>query len=537
MQEKLLEYKALAKEKWQGFDKGLKTRIIVIAIGLIIIMGMMIYWATRPNWVVLKSKSDEATIGQMQQIFNDAGIKNRIGDRATSIEVLEKDLNKAKIIIAESDIINQKDFKWDEDITAKIDIGMTENDKNKIYQNGHQKEIEKLIKEFNNVINANVKLAIPENGSVFENNKNKVKAAITLETTAGFTRENAVTIAKLVETSVPGLEAENITISDQSGKLLYSGNEDGFSMSTKEEIEKNKYNEIENKIENTLKPLFDEVKIISNIKFDWDKKTETSTTYTPPVDESTVGVPKTSTEQNESVVNGTPGEEPGVEPNDQNPPNYAINNAQTGTYEKNDKQTEYLYNTKEEIKEANIGTVIPEKSSISVVVYKQKIYDEEILRKEKILNKELSWDKFKTENSEQKPMEIDEQLLRTIKVGTGIENVTLVGYEKPIFVDKVAEPVAIKEIIVLIILVILIALLAFALIKKSQPDEIEEIEPEISIEDLIATNKREDEEVAEKLAGITEVESEYKHKIEDFIDENPEAVAQLLRNWLNEEWE
>ena len=105
------------------------------------------------------------------------------------------------------------------------------------------------------------------------------------------------------------------------------------------------------------------------------------------------------------------------------------------------------------------------------------------------------------------------------------------------FVDKVSQPIKIEQIILLIILVVLIALLAFALIKKAQPDEIEEIEPEISIEDLIATNKREDEQVAEKIAGINEVESEFKLKIEDFIDENPEAAAQLLRNWLNEEWE
>ncbi len=26
-------------------------------------------------------------------------------------------------------------------------------------------------------------------------------------------------------------------------------------------------------------------------------------------------------------------------------------------------------------------------------------------------------------------------------------------------------------------------------------------------------------------------------QIEKFVDENPEAVAQLLRNWLNEDWE
>ena len=31
--------------------------------------------------------------------------------------------------------------------------------------------------------------------------------------------------------------------------------------------------------------------------------------------------------------------------------------------------------------------------------------------------------------------------------------------------------------------------------------------------------------------------SETRKMIEKFVDENPEAVAQLLRNWLNDEWE
>ena len=30
--------------------------------------------------------------------------------------------------------------------------------------------------------------------------------------------------------------------------------------------------------------------------------------------------------------------------------------------------------------------------------------------------------------------------------------------------------------------------------------------------------------------------SETRLMIEKFVDENPEAVASLLRNWLNEEW-
>ena len=40
-----------------------------------------------------------------------------------------------------------------------------------------------------------------------------------------------------------------------------------------------------------------------------------------------------------------------------------------------------------------------------------------------------------------------------------------------------------------------------------------------------------------QLEGIEgEQVSETRKMIEKFVDENPEAVANLLRNWLNEEW-
>ena len=57
-------------------------------------------------------------------------------------------------------------------------------------------------------------------------------------------------------------------------------------------------------------------------------------------------------------------------------------------------------------------------------------------------------------------------------------------------------------------------------------------EPELSVEQLLATTKEnqslEDIEFSDK--------SETRKMIEKFVDENPEAVAQLLRNWLNDDW-
>ena len=60
------------------------------------------------------------------------------------------------------------------------------------------------------------------------------------------------------------------------------------------------------------------------------------------------------------------------------------------------------------------------------------------------------------------------------------------------------------------------------------------MEPELSVETLLEATA----EATEQLEDIGYNEkSEVRLMIEKFVDENPEAVAQLLRNWLNEDWE
>ena len=61
------------------------------------------------------------------------------------------------------------------------------------------------------------------------------------------------------------------------------------------------------------------------------------------------------------------------------------------------------------------------------------------------------------------------------------------------------------------------------------------MEPELSVEALLESTKEAEQDELENI-GFTE-KSEIRVLIEKFVDENPEAAASLLRNWLNEEWE
>ena len=59
-------------------------------------------------------------------------------------------------------------------------------------------------------------------------------------------------------------------------------------------------------------------------------------------------------------------------------------------------------------------------------------------------------------------------------------------------------------------------------------------EEELSVESLLESTKEAQESLED--IGFNE-KSETRILIEKFVQENPEAAASLLRNWLNEEWE
>ena len=64
--------------------------------------------------------------------------------------------------------------------------------------------------------------------------------------------------------------------------------------------------------------------------------------------------------------------------------------------------------------------------------------------------------------------------------------------------------------------------------------QVEEKEPELSVEEMLAST-RENQQASVDDIDIQE-KSETRKAIEKFVDENPEAVALLLRNWLNDDW-
>ena len=172
-----------------------------------------------------------------------------------------------------------------------------------------------------------------------------------------------------------------------------------------------------------------------------------------------------------------------------------------------------------------------EKSSLSVNLFKNKIYKEEEV---KPTLSGMTWGEFKLSNGAQTPLAVDESIINMVKSATGIDNVVVNAYENPIFLDQPAYNIDYKDYLPFVFLVLALLLIAFVILKFRKHDEVVEVEPELEVEEMLKAAKEQVELEEIELKETLET----KRQIDKFVDEKPEAVANLLRNWLTEEdWE
>ncbi len=146
----------------------------------------------------------------------------------------------------------------------------------------------------------------------------------------------------------------------------------------------------------------------------------------------------------------------------------------------------------------------------------------------------ISWEEYKAQNSGRRRMDLDEDYINVVARATGIpaENISIVAYEENWFVDREGLDIEAADVIVFVLILLILALLAFVILRSMMRERVpEEPEEPLPVDALLQSTPDEAIEDIE-----VEPKSETRLVLEKFVEENPEAAANLLRNWLNEDW-
>lgn len=539
MPDKIREILNNIVEWWKKFTK--KQQMILVSSTLIVIIAVAIlaFVLTRPKMTIIKICDNAKEASTVQKLLTDAGIYHEVSDTGLTFSIQQKDSAAANILLGSNAIRTE-----DEGLKAILNgsLSTTESDKTKLEKEYKEKHIAQVLETLENVEKASVMLDIPNDDGTLIASKQESFAEVFLTLDGEMSEEQALGLARMIATGLGNKTTDNISIMDSNLNMLYSGGMGDLTTASGMTASQLSFQQkVENKVKGNVKDVllgtgqYQNVEVGVNLPLNFDKKTTSSKTYDPGEGREQ-GPYKSDRTYDESTTSGG-ANVPGTDANGEDG-NYMITDGDQTEQTISDSSRDYALNETIENIEAGIGNILYEDASLAVTLKTYIKYDEDTLR----ANGDLEGTTFEEyraqiESQGAQRQQVDADTIDSIAKASGIdaERISVIAYQEPLFIPSEGSGRTFSDYLEIVLAVLIFALLGFVVFMSTRKEKAPELEPELSVETLLQTTKENEEESLEDI-GFKE-KSEARILIEKFVEEKPEAVASLLRNWLNEDWE
>ncbi|MEN8906401.1 MAG: flagellar M-ring protein FliF C-terminal domain-containing protein, partial [Clostridiales bacterium] len=467
---------------------------------------------------------------EITDALTEATVDYKFSDDKKSILVNDKDKSKAQVATL-GFIKGGMEF---EDAFNMIKLNTTESDKEKLWTEYKKKNLaSKLEAISDNIEIADVDLDIPEE-SLFVNtdeDKRKATARVIVKPKQQLTESQVEGVASMVAGSISGLDIKDVVVLDDNLNVLNKDSTDGemggiSSLNNREKLRTQKAKELEDRIYKLYgesSDSFDGIKVVANpvLNFDTLKSVTKDVEVPDGMDEAAgIGVKVSESTTKEEAKEDGSAQQPGTDTNPGDTVTYPNGTTGEGSYKKQTATTNYDYKKTETEQEKAPGSLIGEESSIALALY----YGRDVTDDKNISN------------------EFIDELKEGVSQATGI-SVNKISINKfkmaPLKVEKISIYDTIKSLIndygmfaLMLLLVLGLFIALFPRKKKEEPEEaLEDLEEGEEGADFIVPD---DEPLPE--LDLEEI-SEVRKQIDKFVKQKPDAVAQLLRNWLSDDWD
>ncbi|MCX4351775.1 MAG: flagellar M-ring protein FliF [Lachnospiraceae bacterium] len=519
-------------EWWNKFSTKQKTFIISAGAGVILAFAILITIFTKPQYVILANCESTKEASEIVELLEGEGLSYEVSDDGYQIKIKKDQQSEASLLLGANDI---QAAAYTIDNVTEGGFSTTEADKQKRYELYMETRLANdIIGKFSAIESAAVDLYIPEQVGTLIASEEESGAWIVLELNGEFSADNAASLAKAVSVAIGNKTPKGIVIMDTDGNMLYSG-DDSYSASGTANSQMSVKTQWENQIKNDVRKVllgtneFDKIEVAVNLDVDFSSSQVTDHEYYVPDGNSQGYLASDRIYSSESTNGG--GGVPGTDSNGDVEYMYQDNGESTSSLteeERNYLPSERITNT-----ETLPGGINYDQSSISAAAIIMNLVREEDVRAQGLLDGGVSWEEYKLANAGRTQVEVPEEMYNVISKATGfpVENIAMVAYSENVFYDKQGLNVTASDVMQIILIIVMLGLLAFVVIRSMRSGKEAEQPEELSVESLLQSQPAVE---LEDIGG--EQISETRRLIEKFVDENPEAVANLLRNWLNEEW-
>lgn len=532
MNEKVKDVQQKVVEFWKKYDKKQKTLIISITAVVLVTLIILAVVLTRPTYVELITCDDTVMAADVTDALTAEGIEFEAENNGLTIMVKEEDRDSAIYLISQEGLTAT--LYTFEAFTADGSFSTTSEDRDRMWQKYLEDNMRAIIESFDYVKSASVMFTMPKDKlTVLEQDEETyVSVKLTLKNSPPDGAGEG--LARFIATAVGNDTTNCITIIDSTGNTLFQGSEnytDGDTLTvSKMDSIRNRFNsEVVNNVYKVLSTtgLFTELAVAPNLDITFDKVDIVDTNYYNP--DEVVDNEYIYEQEGGSSVSGIPG----TDSNDDDT-TYMIQTGDGTTSSVTINKTQYAVSSTITSTQGELGKCNRENSTLSITVNDYIYHDRARLEESGALD-DMTWDEYIANNSNIQTLEIQDAIYDLVAAASGIprEKIQIYGSLIPMFEDTSDDGAFVRNILPIIIAIIILAMLGFMVWRSLRPIEVNEVEPELSVEELLSATK-------EKQTAFEEIDLEEKSDtrkaIEKFVDENPESAALLLRNWLNDDW-
>lgn len=520
-------------EFWKKYTRRQKTLFFSVLAAVLIAVIALAVILNRTSYVTLSTFEDTATSAQAANLLEENSITYRVSDDALKIEVDENQVSQARLLLGENGI-GTNNGKNDYDSLFDNSFNTTDSEKKlkaKLYK---QSEMERDIASMQGVTKASVTINLPDNTNTVYASDETASVSIMLTISGDYNEESTQAIAEYAKSCVGNADTDAITIVDNKGELLFSGKNSTTSASPTIMVEQQVEEYYNSKLWNLMvnSGVYDEVSVSANLDINISQQEIEDIKYYSN-DEDDTG-PKSSYYYYLAENTDGTGGVVGTDANGEEITDYNLLDNATGESTLSLLRENYMTSSTTTRTVTPVGDVNMENSSMAMYLTRYQNYYEDDLREQGQLA-DMTFAEFQAANSEPTETINPAEMVNMLASATGMRANSIYVVERivPVFYPSEEKTVPVQSILSIVLAVIIGALLLFVVFRSMKPQEVVETEPELSVEALLATTKEnqtlDDIEFSDKSAS--------KQQIEKFVDENPEAVVALLRNWLNDDWE
>jgi flagellar M-ring protein FliF len=191
----------------------------------VLLAFFMMRIAGQPSYTTVMAGIDPAQTGKVTAALDTKGVKYEVQNNGTAVAVDKSQVADARIALAEKGLPNSAQPGFE--LFDKQKLGASDFQQQVTYERALEGQLAQTIGQVDGVGGATVQLVLPQD-QLFDDQQSAAKAAVLLSGPADSLEPGAIRgIAQLVSGSVKGLDTNNVSITDSSGRLLWPNSEAG----------------------------------------------------------------------------------------------------------------------------------------------------------------------------------------------------------------------------------------------------------------------------------------------------------------------